>query len=163
MTLDAIKIRHAVTKDLDEINRVIEAAVMTWELPERVKRLSLSSYRYTELDIKHLEIVVAEDSDQKLIGVVAWEEADKKDAPSGNTALLLHGIYVEPSHYRQGIGRQLFLQAEQAARRQHFDGLLVKAQSGAEKFFEAQGMQRINVVNAERDYANRFWKELNPR
>ncbi|WP_455198982.1 GNAT family N-acetyltransferase [Kaarinaea lacus] len=162
MTLCAIKIRQATVVDLDDINRVIEAAVMTWDLPERVKRLSLSSYRYTKLDFKHLEIVVAEDSDQKIIGVAAWEEADKKDAPSGKHAMLLHGIYVDPAYYQQGIGHQLFLQAEQATRRQHFDGLLVKAQTGAEAFFQAQGMQRVNVENAERDYANRFWKEFQP-
>lgn len=162
MTSLSIKIRQANEKDLDDINRVIEKAVMTWELPERVKRLSLSSYRYTELDFKHLEIVVAEDSDQHIIGVAAWEEADKKDTPVEKIALLLHGIYVEPSYHHQGVGRQLFQQAEQAARRHHFDGLLVKAQSGAERFFQAQGMCRVEVENAERDYANRFWKELNP-
>ena len=59
MPLSAINLRPALKTDLDAINRVIEAAVMTWKLPERVKRLSLPSYRYTLADFAHLEMVVA--------------------------------------------------------------------------------------------------------
>lgn len=161
MTSLSIHIRPAKLEDLESINRVIEAAIMTWDLPERVKRLSLSSYRYTELDFKHLEIAVAEDTEPNIVGVAAWEQADRKDTPAEKTALLLHGIYVKPSLRHQGVGHQLFLQAEQAVHQHHFDGVLVKAQSGAEGFFKAQGMCRLKVKNSERDYANRFWKSLN--
>jgi len=67
---------------------------MTWNLPQRVKRLSLPSYRYTGIDFDHFEMVVAEDDRQTTIGIAAWEPADAKDAPAGHTALLLHGIYL---------------------------------------------------------------------
>lgn len=156
----SIIVRPATTTDLDAINRVIEAAVMTWKLPERVKRLSLSSYRYTALDFKHLEAVVAEDERQNIIGIAAWERADAKDSPTGHTALLLHGIYVEPSHHHQGIGRQLFNAAEEAVRNQQCDGLLVKAQEDAKGFFISQGMCSLQVEDPSRQYANRFWKSL---
>ncbi len=39
-----IDIRLAGHADLEAINRVIEVAVMTWDLPDRVKRLSLPAY-----------------------------------------------------------------------------------------------------------------------
>ena len=103
-----ITIRTATQADRDAINNVIEAAVMTWNLPQRVKRLSLPSYRYTGIDFDHFEMVVAEDDRQTTIGIAAWEPADAKDAPAGHTALLLHGIYVDPSYHHQGIGRLLF-------------------------------------------------------
>lgn len=73
-----VKVRAATKIDLDTINRVIEAAIMTWDLPERVKRLSLSSYYYTEQDLNHLELVVAEDGQKNIKGVAAWEHTDKK-------------------------------------------------------------------------------------
>jgi len=153
-----IQLRVAKKSDLDDINRVIEAAVMTWKLPERVKRLSLSSYRYTDIDFAHLEIVVAEDDGQNIVGVAGWETASPKDAPAGCTALLLHGIYVDPLYQRQGIGQQLFHAAEHAAAQQRKDGLLVKAQTDADNFFIAMGMQRLAVEDSARHYANRFWK-----
>jgi len=153
-----IKIRPANKADLDAINRVIETAVMTWDLPERVKRLSLSSYRYNELDFEHLDMVVAERSSAHVIGIAAWEPADVKDTPAGHTSLLLHGIYVIPAYHRQGIGQQLFQAAEHAVREHHLDGLLVKAQQDANDFFLSMGMSRLPVEDPKRHYANRFWK-----
>ena len=131
---------------------------MTWDLPERVKRLALPSYRYTSTDLEHLEMVVAEDDRQATMGVAAWEPADAKDIPAGHTALLLHGIYVDPSYHHQGIGALLFQAAERAVRKRRRDGLLVKAQEDANGFFIAQGMSSLQVEDPLRHYANRFWK-----
>jgi predicted N-acetyltransferase YhbS len=150
-------LRSAREADLDAINRVIEAAVMIWKLPDRVKRLSLSSYRYTPLDFKHLEMRVAEDARQSVVGVAAWEQADAKDIPAGQTALLLQGLYVDPSHHHQGIGRQLFRTAKQAAQKHPYSGLLVKAQKDANGFFISQGMSRLQIEDPLRHYGNRFF------
>jgi GNAT superfamily N-acetyltransferase len=144
--------------DLDAINRVVEAAVMSWNLPERVRRLALPGYRYCDLDLDHLDIVVAEDPRGRLVGIAAWEPAAAKDAPAGQRALLLHGIHVHPDRHRQGIGRRLFGTAEAALREQHFDGLLVKAQADASGFFLALAMTRLPVEEPARQYPNRFWK-----
>ncbi len=154
MTIDLIK---AEKNRLDDINAVIESAIATWDIPERVKRLTLPSYRYSEMDLKHLEIYVAQIA-QNLVGVVAWEPADINDTPNNRTGLLVHGLYVDPGSHRQGIGTRLFQAAEQAALAQGLNGLLVKAQPGAEDFFQKQGMTRLPVQNTERHYANRFWK-----
>ena len=59
MTSPDFILRPACGSDLDAVNGVIEAAVMGWHLPERVKRLSLPSYRYTRTDIDHMQVVVA--------------------------------------------------------------------------------------------------------
>ncbi|MDT8403239.1 GNAT family N-acetyltransferase [Sulfuriflexus sp.] len=160
MTSLNIHIRPAGHADLEAINRIIEAAVFTWELPERVKRLSLSSYLYTDMDLEHLEVVVAESQQQGILGVAAWEQANSSDTPAGQTALLLHGLYVDPAFKRWGIGRQLFSEFAVAARRHGCSGLLVRAQSGANGFFISQGMSRLAPADSGRDYANRFWKKL---
>lgn len=158
--MTAITLRPATAADLDAINVVIERAVMTWPLPERVKRLTLPSYRYQSHDLDHLRIVVAEDAGRALLGVAAWEPASARDLPVGKTGLLLHGLYVDPDRQRAGVGSRLLDAAVSAAREQGFDGLLVKAQPAAEGFFLAGGLERVPAVDLARDYPHRLWKAV---
>lgn len=157
---NGMQIRTVVKTDLDAVNRVIETAVMTWALPARVKRLSLPVYRYTSQDLAHMDMVIAENRQGDILGIAAWGEADPKDVPAGHRGLLLHGIYVDPSHHRRGIGSLLFGAAEAAVRKRRYDGLLVKAQQDATSFFISRGMRKLDVDEPSRQYANRFWKEL---
>lgn len=155
-----IRLRAAKPADLDNINNVIEAAIMTWNLAERVKRLSLPSYRYTLLDFEHLEFIVAEDGQQNIIAVAAYEPAETKDTPEQQSGLLLHGLYVHPAEKNHGLGTQLFKAVENIAKEKSFDGLLVKAQKDAVGFFKKSGMQPLTVTNLDKDYKDRFWKSL---
>lgn len=154
----AVTLRPASPADLPRLNTVVEAAVMTWNLPERVKRLALPTYRYSLHDLEHLEIMVAEGEDGILSGVAAWEAADPRDLPPGHTGLLLHGLYVEPNRQGKGIGTQLLQRALAAASDRGLDGLLVKAQADAEAFFLARGLQRLPVQDPARHYAYRLWR-----
>jgi len=151
-------IRPANLDDLPAINRVIEAAVMTWDLPERVKRLTLPSYRYNEHDFEHLQMVVAIDPAGSIVGVASWEAAEPRDCPADSTGLLLHGLYVDPAAQRSGIGSALLTAAGQAAHDAGVDGLLVKAQADAVGFFSRCGMQPLAVEDSARHYSHRFWK-----
>ena len=155
-----INLRPASKADLAAINRVIERAVQTWDLPERVKRLALPTYHYNEHDLDHLHLVVAEDSAAVVIGVAAWEDAAARDCPQGQRGLLLHGLYVDPDRQHRGTGTRLLSAAAAASREQGYDGLLVKAQAGAEGFFRSRGLQQLAVTDANRDYPNRFWLDL---
>ena len=156
-----VKLRAASREDLQDINAVIETAIMNWDLPERIKRLALPVYRYTPIDFEHLEIIVAELDTDGIVGVATCEIADADEVP-GKTALLLHGLYVRPEFQHQGIGTQLFLAIEAGVADHGCDGLLVKAQTDAVGFFESHGMQQLASINPESDYAHRFWKALGP-
>lgn len=153
-----IKIRSANVDDLDAINRIIEAAVMSWQLPERVKRLALPIYRYNEMDLKYYSLVVAEDN-KKVLAVAAWD-TDIHQGKDDSRCLLLHGIYVQPEYQRHGIGSRLFREVENAVRGTKLDGVLVKAQNDAVDFFLCQGMQKLETEDLQRDYDNRYWKPL---
>jgi N-acetylglutamate synthase-like GNAT family acetyltransferase len=146
-----MNIRNARPLDLDTANHIIEAAIMTWDLPERVKRLTLPSYKYTDHDLDHMTIVVAE-GDEQIVGVAAWEEI--------NSDLLLHGIYVDPQHHRRGIGTALFQAVETAAQNMQLQGIVVKAQKGSEPFYQSLGMHKMDVTDQRQDFENRYYKTL---
>ena len=153
-------VRPAVPGDLDRINVLIGRAVITWALPERVKRLALPIYHYDLQDMEHLRILVAEEGSTALIGVAAWEPAEARDCPQGRRWLLLHGLYVDPDHQGLGLGSRLLAAAASAARDQSYDGLLVKAQADAVGFFQARGLEPLACEDPDRDYPNRFWLDL---
>ncbi|MET0069679.1 MAG: GNAT family N-acetyltransferase [Candidatus Thiodiazotropha sp.] len=155
-----IIIRPMEREDLDSVNAIIEACVMGWDLPERVKRLSLGSYRYTEHDLDHLTAYVAVITGGEIAGVAAWEPADANDLPQSKQGMLLHGLYAAPNHQGLGIGSRLINSALVAARVQGMDGLLVKAQSDAAGYFQSRGFANLPVENPERDYPHRWWLAL---
>jgi len=153
----AFRLRQAQASDLPALNGVIERAIATWQLPERVKRLSLPSCRYHVHDLDHLHLLVAEDANHALVGVAAWEPAKPRDLPAGKNGLLLHGLYVDPGHQHRGVGSKLLEAAAAAARLQGLNGVLVRAQPDANGFFEARGLQLLPVEDAARHYPHRFW------
>jgi len=53
----AVKLRGADPSDLYSINNLIAAAIGTWNLADRVKRISLPLYRYHEDDLREMQIV----------------------------------------------------------------------------------------------------------
>jgi GNAT superfamily N-acetyltransferase len=157
--MNSSSIRPANETDLPAINRAIEAAINTWHIPDRVKRLALPSYLYQPHDLTHLQLVVMEAMAGEIIAVAAWEPADPADLPpQASSGLLLHGLYVSPEQSRQGIGTQLLEEAHKAARQQRFDGLLIKAQADASPFFRAAGLTELPVIDPTRDFPNRFWQ-----
>jgi predicted N-acetyltransferase YhbS len=157
-TKASVVIRPAQKDDLNAINAIIESCVMSWNLPERVKRLSLSSYRYGPYDLYHFDLVLAEITGGEIAGVAAWEPATPSDLPKDTTGMLLHGLYVAPPRQNQGIGRRLIDSALEAVRKQGMNGLLVKAQADAIGYFQSQDFASLTIENPKQDYPYRWWK-----
>ena len=80
---------------------------------------------------------VAQDTSGDVVGVVAVT----------NTALqgiaLLYGIYVDPAHWRRGIGRLLFGAAVARAKEFKAGALMIYAEPSAESFYKQMGAIRI--------------------
>ncbi len=158
MIATELEIRQADSDDLDASNQIITAAVMNWDLSERVKRLSLPSYLYKEIDLQFFQIYLAS-SQNKPVAVLTLEN-ELVNINNNSNALLIHGLYVHPHQQTGGIGSQLINVAEQQARLKNANGLLVKAQKDAEGFFIRMGMQKLTIENESRDYAGRYWKAI---
>lgn len=158
--MESLSFRQAQISDLDEVNTIIRECVMGWNIPDRVKRLSLGSYFYQLHDLEHLHIELALTPDNLIAGVAAWETANKSDLPTEKTGLLLHGLYIAPVFQHKGIGSELLQKALQAASYKKLNGLLVKAQADANGFFQSRKFTRLAVQNPETDYPHRWWKEV---
>lgn len=136
--MTSFDIRKAELEDLPEINGVIAQAVMQWDLPERVKRLSIQSFSYDPVDFSHFEMMVAAGStapeDPPLIlGLCAWDMTEAPDVA------LIHGLFVKPEFQRQSIGTTLLHALEEKLKTQGVKTLSVKAQKDAVNFFLRQG------------------------
>lgn len=153
------RIRQAGSRDLEAVNAVVEAGVQSWDLPERVKRLVMPSYRYTAADLAHVNLRVLELGDD-LAGLAAWEPLAPGELPERVPAALLHGLFVAPAHHRRGFATMLVEHGADAARMAGQAGILVRAQAGAEGFFARRGFTRLPVRDELRDYAARFWRPV---
>jgi len=56
---------------------------------------------------------------------------------------LLYGIYVEPAHWRRGVGRVLFGAAANRAKALKAGALMIYAEPSAESFYRRMGATRI--------------------
>ena len=155
---EAFVLRPAQHSDLGQTNEIISAAMNTWQLSERVKRLSLPLYQYRLQDFDHMDIVVAETGEHELLGVATLETASVPDAVHGLYSVLLHGIYVAPRRIGHGIGSRLLESVRSIARAKNFEGLLVKANPESTWFFETHGFQKLPMEDQLRDYPYRYWK-----
>ncbi len=157
MTKSTESLRPARPGDLDAINGLVAEAVEDWPLPERVRRLALPAYRYTEADLMFLEVTVLERAGE-VVGAAAWETAETRELPEGAAdGLLLHGLYVGRAARGQGVGRQLVEACRSAAHEAGVAGVLVKAQASAASFFAAMGFVPVPVRDRDRDYEQRYW------
>ena len=146
--------------DLDHINDIIKAAIDTWQLSERVKRMSLPLYYYQQDDLIHMQFLIAEIADVGIVGLATLEETDTVELANAQRTMLLHGLYVAPYYHRQGIATQLVESAELCACKHNLSGLLVKAQADSAPFFNKKGFNKLLVEDFSRDYSHRYLKMI---
>ena len=126
----------ACTADLAQINLIVARALNSWNLSPRVQRLALPSLLYDEVDLQHMQFLLAH-ADDDAVGVAAWEETAGRGAPDNSQTILLHGLYVMPEWQGRHVGSSLLIAVEHQARDLGCDGITVAAWRQAEPFFRA--------------------------
>lgn len=155
-----MSVRDATHSDLPTVNRIIAESVVSWGLPERVRRLATPSLNYSETDLQHMTVVLLTHAAHGGIGVAAWEEASRLDAPAGVRAFLLHGLYIVPDYQQRGLGTKLIELAANWIRDRGYDGIAVRAWRDSSDFFAARGFVPIDRDAPADLYPRRLWKAL---
>jgi len=153
-----IRQRKPNSIDLDRINEIIKTAIDTWQLAERIKRISFPLYRYQQDDLIHMKFLIAKTEGRGIVGLAALEETIGTRLPDTSRMMLLHGLYVDPLYHRRGVATQLLNSAELSASNVGMTGLLVKAQADAVAFFLKKGFTQLPVEDDSQDYVYRYWK-----
>ena len=152
----AMIIVKGALEDLDLINQVIDDAVMSWPLSERNKRLSVPILSYDQQDFTEYRFILGKEAGQ-VVGAAAWNAQTLLSTPSGN-GYLLHGLYIASAYQGRGFGTVMLRNVLLLSQMQGADGLLVKAQRPAVKFFEHCGMVLLPAENPN-DYPYQFWAQ----
>lgn len=151
-------IRQGQFNDIASINSIIRAAVLGWDLSDRVKRLALPSLYYDELDFTHLHFLVAEssvvdESQCSVVGVIVWDLSAAPDS------VLVHGLFVRPDYQNRSLGRSLLGFLEDHLAKSGVIEIRVKAQKGAVGFFNRQGYSASDRLE-QGDYKHDLVKVL---
>src|SRR5262249_34569525 len=80
---------------------------------------------------------VADDGPDTIVGVVAV-------TPTALQSIaLLYGLFVDPAHWKRGVGRTLFGVAIERAKAMKAGALMINAEPSAEGFYKRMGAIRI--------------------
>lgn len=153
----AVAIRPAQRSDLDAINGVVEAAVMSWPLPGKQKRRALPDFHFHPIDLDQSILLVAVGSHRHILGVAACDPANSACAPAGQLALVLDGLYVHPEHEHHDIASHLLDEAMALARRHGREGLLVKTHGEGGALLHAQGLTSVPELGSG---GQCFWRGM---
>ena len=150
--------RSAGSPDLAVINNVVNHAIETWNLPERVRRLAKPSLTYTESDLDFMLAALGENEEGNAIAAALWEPEEGR--LSRHSSILLHGLYVMPEYQRNGVGACMVEHVSKIARKAGFHGMTVKSWRDSEDFFLKLGFSDSAISGQERLYPRQLWKPV---
>ncbi len=135
--------------DIAAANEIIGAALLTWSVSDRVRRLIADTYRYHADDAADVWLGRV---DGRPVGVLGLLQAGGAltDMPGGST--LLHGLFVSPDHFGKGYGAALVRHAHAIAAGAGSTRLLVKANRDARRFFERVGFEKTDLIDYPHAY-----------
>lgn len=150
---------HTVkASDLCAINRIVEQAVSSWGLPERVYRLTKPLLAYSGTDLNFMRAVLVLNAELNAIGTALWETGGLESAAKQTSPLFLHGLYILPEFQRQGIGTRLIDHVSRYARQAGYNGIEIKAWRDSEPFFLRLGFNDAAGAHERILYPRQLWR-----
>ncbi len=92
--------------------------------------------------------------------MAAWTDQAWMDDPAGQNSALLHGLYIDRSWQRHGIGKFLQQAVAGAVQAAGGNGLHVRAERFAAHYFKRLGYRRLGrteLVDSTGTYEYRYW------
>ena len=138
--MDVYSVRQTKPEEQRELTRLSVRATMRAGHDEAFIDRTMPALTITVPFINANCVQVAQDGSGEVVGVV-WVTL---------TALpgiaLLHGLYVDPAHWKRGIGRVLFGAAVARAKGIKAGALMIYAEPSVEGFYKRMGAVRIGEV-----------------
>ncbi len=150
---------RASVEDLHRVRAVIAAAISAWPTTERLRRNALNVLTYDAVDLADTHIVLAQ-KDGAALGIAAWRDHSWMADPAGTQSALLHGLYVDHTCQRSGLGGCLQRYVASAVVDAGGQGLHVRAERFAASYFERCGYQHLagaELVGVTGAYPHRYW------
>jgi GNAT superfamily N-acetyltransferase len=135
--MDAYAVRGAKIEEQRELTHLCVRATMHAGHDEAFIDRAMPSLTITLPLISADYVQVAQDGSGKVAGVVAVTPTMLQGIA------LLHGIFVDPAHWKRGIGRVLFGAAIARAKERKAGALMIYAEPSAEGFYKRMGAVRI--------------------
>ena len=134
--MDAYTVREAKPEDQRELTRLCVRATMHAGHDEAFIDRTMPALTVTVPLINANCVQVAEDG-SKVVGVVVVTPTALQGIAQ------LYGLYVDPAHWKRGIGRVLFGAALARAKAIKAGALMITAEPSAEEFYKRMGAIRI--------------------
>lgn len=133
-----IRILRATPEQAVRLTQIAHAAKSYWGYPSRWLELWHNQLTITEAYVKTNEVYAAMDADDVLLGFYALGGAGEKRT--------LDHLWVQPSSFGAGVGRQLFEHAAERARELGTHTLEIESDPHAEGFYQRMGAETIGEV-----------------
>ena len=159
-----VTIRKATADDIDEIERVIRESIVGISIHSYDAHQVSSAVRF----VAHLDRELVDDGtyyvaeeESEIVGCGGWSRRSRlyrgSGADPGDTHVLdpqtdaarIRTMFVVPRRARQGIGRRILIECEQAAARAGFRALELMAMLSGEAMYLACGYRAVERVPAQ--------------
>jgi len=135
-----VTVRQAKPEEQRELTRLCVRATLHAGHDEAFIERSMPAFTVTVPFIDANYVQVAQDGSGDVVGV-AWVTSTSLPGIA-----LLHGLFVEPAHWKRGIGRVLFEAAVVHARKMTNGALMIYSEPSSEGFYKRMGAVRIGEV-----------------
>jgi GNAT superfamily N-acetyltransferase len=140
VVMDVYTVRQARPEEQRELTRLAVRATMHAGYDEAYIDRTMPSLTITLPLISANWVQVAKDRSSEVVGVV-WVTPTVLPGIA-----MLHGLYVDPAHWKRGIGRVLFGAAVTRAKEIKAGAIVIYAEPSAEGFYKRMEAIRIGEV-----------------
>jgi GNAT superfamily N-acetyltransferase len=135
--MDVYTVREAKPEEQGELTRLAVRATLRAGHDDAFIDRSMPALTITLPFISGNFVRVAQDAFSEVIGVASV-------TPTALPGIaLLHALFVDPEHWKRGIGRTLFKAAVARAKELKAGALVISAEPSAEGFYQRMGAIRI--------------------
>ncbi|MEC8126158.1 MAG: GNAT family N-acetyltransferase [Pseudomonadota bacterium] len=144
---------------LQAINTVLTSSITTWNLVDRLRRLSSDTYHYRESNLIDDQVYGLRAQNKTPPAILALND-NALELPRDLSSLQIHCLCVHADYQRQGLRQHLIENALKLAQMRHLNAVLVKSHESTVSYFEKQGFRLTPVIDEVCDFPYRLVRSV---